>query len=50
MIGPEGLDYFFRAVGEFDGFVGLFVVGCGKGDVLGWVPVLGEDGVWEFLR
>ena len=35
VIGPEGLDYFFRAVGEFDGLVGLLVVGGGEGDVAG---------------
>jgi hypothetical protein len=46
VIGPEGL----RAVGGFDGFVVLFVVGGGEGDVLGGMPVLGEDDVVELLR
>ena len=49
VIGPEGLGDFFRAVGEFDGFVGLLVVGGGEGDMSWGVPVLGEDGVWESL-
>ena len=46
VIGPEGLE----AVGNFDGFVGLLGVGGGEGNVLGGVPVLGEDDVVEFLR
>jgi len=45
VIGPKGL----RAVGGFDGFVGLFGMGAGEGDVGGGVPVLGEDDVVEFL-
>ena len=45
VIGPEGLG----AVRGFDGFERLFVVGGGEGDVLGWVPVLGEDDVVEFF-
>ena len=45
VFGPEGLG----AVGCLDGFVVLFVVGGGEGDVLGWVPVLGEDDVVEFF-
>ena len=44
VIGPEGLG----TISGFDGFEGLFVVGRGEGDVLGWVPVLGEDDVVEF--
>ena len=46
VFGPEGLG----TVGGFDGFEVPFVVGCGEGDVLGGVPVLGEDDVVEFLR
>ncbi len=45
MFGPEGLG----AVGGLDGFEVLFVVGGGEGDVLGGVPVLGEDDVVEFF-
>jgi hypothetical protein len=41
---PEGLG----AVGGFYGFVMLFVVGGGEGDVIFGVPVLGEDYVGEF--
>ena len=44
MFGPEGL----RAVGDLGGFVMLFVVGGGEGDVILGVPVLGEDYVREF--
>jgi len=43
VIGPEGLE----AVGGLDGFVGVFGVGGGEGDVLGRVPVLGEEDVVE---
>jgi hypothetical protein len=46
VVGPKGL----RAIGGFDGFVGLFGVGGGEGNVLGGVPVLGEDDVVELLR
>src|SRR6266702_6529310 len=49
VIGPEGLDYVLGAVGDFDGLVRLSVVGCGEGDVVGGVPVLGEDDVVELL-
>ena len=50
VIGPEGLG----AVVDLDGFEGLGVrmsrgVGCGEGDVFGWMPVLGEDDVIEFF-
>ena len=44
VLGPEGLG----AVVGFDDFERLFVVGCGEGDVLVRVPVLGEDDVVEF--
>lgn len=40
---PKGLG----AVGGLDGLVGLAGVGGGEGDVLGGVPILGEDGVGE---
>ena len=46
VVGPEGLG----AVGGFDGFVRLFGVGGGEGDVLGGMPVLGENDVVELLR
>ena len=42
---PESL----IAVGDVDGLVGLLVVGCSEGDVLVWVPVLGEDDVVKLL-
>jgi hypothetical protein len=46
VFGPEGLG----AVGGFGRLVGVFVgVGGGEGDVLGRVPVLGEDDVGESL-
>ena len=45
VFGPKGLG----AVRGIDGFVGLFRVGCREGDVLGGMPVLGEDDVVEFL-
>ena len=45
VFGPESL----RSVGGFDGFERLFVVGGGEGDVLGGVPVLGEDNVVELF-
>ncbi|WP_433969435.1 hypothetical protein [Tunturiibacter gelidiferens] len=50
MFGPECL----RAVGGLDDPVGLGVrmscgVGGGEGDVLGGVPVLGEDDVVELF-
>ena len=39
VVGPEGLG----AVGGLDGGVGMLIdVGAGEGDMLGWVPVLGE--------
>ena len=46
VLGPEGL----LAVGSLDGAVGLPVVRGGEGDVLGGVPVLGEDDVVELFR
>jgi len=50
VFGPESLG----AVVDFDGFEGLGVrmscgVACGEGDVLGGVPILGEDDVIEFF-
>ena len=45
VFGPKGLG----AVRGVDDFVGLFRVGCREGDVLGGMPVLGEDDVVEFL-
>ena len=46
VFGPEGL----AAVVDFDGFERLPVgVGCGEGDVLRRMPVLGEDDVVEFF-
>jgi hypothetical protein len=45
VFGPKGLG----AVRGIDYFVGLFRVGCREGDVLGGVPVLGEDDVVKFL-
>ena len=46
VFGPEDLG----AVGDLNGFERLLVgVGCGEGDVLGGVPVLGEDDVVEFF-
>ncbi len=44
VFGPEGL----RAVVDLDGFEGCFAVCGSEGDVLGWMPVLGEDDVVEF--
>ena len=46
VFGPEGL----RAVGDLDGFEGLLAGWRGgEGDVLGGVPVLGEDDVIELF-
>ena len=45
VIGPECLG----AVVDLDEFEGLLGVGGCKGDVVGGVPVLGEDDVIEFL-
>ena len=45
VFGPESLG----AVGSLNGFVVLFAVGGGEGDVLGRVPVLVEDDVIEFF-
>ena len=46
VFGPEGLG----AVGGFYDFEWIFVwVGCGEGDVLGGMPVLGKDDVVEFF-
>ena len=41
VFGPESLG----TVGGIDDLIGLLIVGCGEGDVFGWVPVLGEDDV-----
>ena len=46
VLGPEGL----RTVRGFDGFVRLFGVGRGEGDVGGGMPVLGENDMVELLR
>jgi hypothetical protein len=45
VLGPETLG----AVRSLDGLVGLLVVRGGEGDVLGGMPVLGEDYVVELL-